>query len=155
MKYDYISEKGVQSLLNKIMDTINSIYIYLTGDAIRMWAAAFMLVTILAVLFLQNWIMSCILLLVIPLNFGDFILINTQLYKKSLTLQTVTADGIQQCCSIMGCIDYLKQSPDHTVVSQKLKTIYDKMYACMADVNKFAQVSSDFIITVDEVLQVI
>ena len=51
--------------------------------------------------------------------------------------------------------DYLKQCPSFEIVSKSLRVIYDRMYTCMADINKFAQVSSNFIIAVNNVLQTV
>lgn len=155
LKYDFINSQGAQALQNKIMDSANAIYIYLTGDAVRMWACIFTIVAVLVALFLQNWVIALILILLIPLNFLGFFAINTTLYKKSLILQSVTSEGIQECCSIMMQTDYLKQCPRFEIVSKSLRAIYDKMYACMADINKFAQVASNFIVSVNNVLQTI
>lgn len=155
LKYDVINSKGVQTLQNKIMDSANSIYVYLTGDSVRIWACVFTITVVLLALFLENWVIALILFLLIPINYLGFIGINMTLYKKSIKLQTVTSEGIQECCSIMMQTDYLKQCPSFEIVSKSLRVIYDRMYTCMADINKFAQVSSNFIIAVNNVLQTV
>lgn len=155
LKYDVINSEGVQTLQNKIMDSANSIYIYLTGDSVRIWACIFTITAVILALFLENWIITLILLLLIPLNYLSFIGINMTLYKKSIKLQTVTSEGIQECCSIMMQTNYLKQCSGFEIVSKNLRVIYDRMYTCMADINKFAQVSSSFIAAVNNVLQTI
>ena len=82
LKYDVINSKGVQTLQNKIMDSANSIYVYLTGDSVRIWACVFTIAVVLLALFLENWVIALILFLLIPINYLGFIGINMTLYKK-------------------------------------------------------------------------
>lgn len=137
------------------MDSTNSIYIYLTGDAVRIWACIFTIAVVLIALVLQNWVIALVLCFLIPLNFLGFLAINKTLYKKSVILQSITSEGIQECCSIMMQTDYLKQCPSFDIVSKNLRVIYDRMYSCMDDINKFAQVASNFIVSVNTVLQTV
>ncbi|NMR96590.1 hypothetical protein HKB01_04815, partial [Vibrio parahaemolyticus] len=54
LDYDYITEQGPMTLMERMIIGVNSIYQYLTGDAIQIYSNILILLGILTIVFLQN-----------------------------------------------------------------------------------------------------
>lgn len=145
LKYDAIISQGNMNLVERMAQAVNNMYIYMTGDAVRIWSSIISTIIILIAIFFDNFIIGLILLVLIPINYLGYKSLNSELKKRSQVMQTSTATGFQEILSVVNQTDYLKQCPDYDIVLSQLRPALDKIYGSMAQVNKYAQTSSSFI----------
>ena len=155
LKYDTIISQGNMNLVERMAQAVNNMYIYMTGDAVRIWSSIISTIIILIAIFFDNFIIGLILLVLIPINYLGYKSLNSELKKRSQVMQTSTATGFQEILSVVNQTDYLKQCPDYDIVLNQLKPALDKIYGSMAQVNKYAQTSSSFISSLNSMLQTV
>ena len=155
LKYDTIISQGNMNLVERMAQAVNNMYIYMTGDAVRIWSSIISTIIILIAIFFDNFIIGLILLVLIPINYLGYKSLNSELKKRSQVMQTSTATGFQEILSVVHQTDYLKPCPDSALVLNQLKPALDKIYGSMAQVNKYAQTSSSFISSLNSMLQTV
>ena len=155
LKYDAIISQGNMNLVERMAQAVNNMYIYMTGDAVRIWSSIISTIIILIAIFFDNFIIGLILLALIPINYLGYKSLNSELKKRSQIMQVSTATGFQEILSVVNQTDYLKQCPDYDIVLNQLKPALDKIYGSMAQVNKYAQTSSSFISSLNSMLQTV
>ena len=143
------------NLVERMAQAVNNMYIYMTGDAVRIWSSIISTIIILIAIFFDNFIIGLILLALIPINYLGYKSLNSELKKRSQVMQTSTATGFQEILSVVNQTDYLKQCPNYDIVLNQLKPALDKIYGSMAQVNKYAQTSSSFISSLNSMLQTV
>lgn len=139
MDYDSITGEGSTNLLEKAVISVSSIYTYMTGDNIQIWSSIFISSVALVLLANMSLAVSLLLLLMIPINYFGYRLLNKELAKRSQAMQTETGEGFQEIISRMQQIDYLKQSSDHVLLMETTEPVLEKIYGSMARVNEYAQ----------------
>lgn len=116
LKYDTIISQGNMNLVERMAQAVNNMYIYMTGDAVRIWSSIISTIIILIAIFFDNFIIGLILLALIPINYLGYKSLNSKLKKRSQVMQTSTATGFQEILSVVNQTDYLKQCPDYDIV---------------------------------------
>ena len=142
MDYDTILTMGPANILERISDSVNKIYSYMTGDYIDIWAS---IITIIACLILTAsiapWI-AALLLIMVPVNYWSYRMLNKELAIRSKELSEQTSQGFQEILSCVQQVDYMKQTADHSVILCMLSPSIEKLYKSMARINVYAQSSS-------------
>ena len=142
MDYDTIITMGPANILERISDSVNKIYSYMTGDCIDIWAN---IITILACLILTAsvtpWI-ATLLLIMVPVNYWGYRMLNKELTTRSKELSEQTSQGFQEILSCMQQVDYMKQTADHSRILCMLSPSIEKLYKSMARINVYAQSAS-------------
>lgn len=153
MDYDSIITMGPANILERISDSVNNIYFYMTGNYISIWASV---ITILACLGLiasiQPWL-AALLLVMLPVNYFGYHMLNRELAKRSRELSEQTSQGFQEILSYVSQVDYIKQAADHTALFSALSPSIDKLYRPMARVNVYAQSVSKALMGLNDMVQ--
>lgn len=154
LNYDEIQDKGPTNFIERIAISVNSYYEYFTGDYIKIWSSLLIVLVILGMIIFQNLIIALLLLLLIPVNYFGYKLLNKELMKRSRVLQESTSSGWQEIMSIASQTDYLKQCSDYDEVLMQFNPSLNKIYGSMADINIYAQLSSQLLISINQITQV-
>lgn len=155
LKYDTILKEGSVKLLERSIQMVNNVYSYMTGDAVYIISNAITAFVILIFVFFDSYVIALILLFLLPINYLGFVLINSRLYVKSQTLQENSAKSFQELTSVISQVDYLKQCSNTSSIYKNLKPSIESLYGAMAEVNAFAQTSSNGITALNSLLQTI
>lgn len=153
MQYDKIIEEGSSNLLERIITAVTNIYLYMTGGYIQIWSSIIIAAASIVLMSQTSIFISFIMLLYIPLIFFGFKIINEELAKRSMELQTQTGAGFQELMSYIQEPDYFKQLDNTDVVIEKMNPAFDKIYNAMSKINKFAQTSSVTLSSIGTILQ--
>ena len=155
LKYDAIEELGSKNILERIIMAVNSMYIYYTSEVINLWSDLFMLVSLLIMTIMQSYLSFGLLVIMVPINYMGYQLLNKQLTQKSKKMQEVTSAGWQETLSIVEQTDYIKQLDSYHKIIEILERPLKRIYNSMANLNKQAQVSSNLIDTLNNIIKVI
>lgn len=155
MKYDEIIKIGPTNLVERIQTAVNNVYEFMTGSNIQIWSSVFMLVVILGMVSVQNIPMALILLILIPVNYIGYKLLNKELARRSQVLQRETASGYQKIISFVGQTDYLKQCADHKILFRQMQPAMEQLYGSMMDINIYARGVSQVLSSVNEIAKVL
>lgn len=139
MEYDSILSIGPANLLERISGAVNNIYFYMTGDAIGIWASGITVAGCLGLTAAVNPWLGLLLLMIAPVNWFGYKLLNQELAKRSKELQEQTSQGFGEILSYVQQVDYVKQSGNYDWLQQALSPAIDKLYRSMARVNQYAQ----------------
>lgn len=154
LKYDEINEKGPMNLIERIAISVNSFYAYYTGDAIKIWSSLIIITSITVMVFLMNPYIAIILVIIVPINYFGYRLLNKELMKRSKNMQESTSSGWQEILSIVNQTDYLKQLPDYERLFEQFDSSLKKIYGSMADVNIYAQSSSTLLKSMNSIVNI-
>lgn len=152
--YDVLSEKGPTSFIERAINSVNSIYLYMTGDNIKIATSLIIMAALLVLTCLNNVFTGVILFLLIPLNYGGFKLLNKELKIRSKHMQVTTANGWQEIISVSSQIDYLKQCNDYKELINFIEPKLNQIYSSMMNVNIFAQIISKLITGLNSISQI-
>ncbi len=153
LDYDEINDKGPTNLVERIVQAVNNIYIFMTGDYVQIWTSALIMIVILGMVVIKSKIIASIMFITIPINYFGYKSLNKELSKRSEVLQKETAAGWQQILSITGQTDYLKQCDSYENIIEQMEPSLNKIYGIMADVNVLAQSASKVIISLNGIIQ--
>ena len=154
LNYGYISEKGPMNLLQRLGQSVSSIYLFLTGPAVFIYSNLVIVAAVLLISFFVNRIVFAILFLLIPFNYFAFKMLNAELFKRSKVLHEAKSKGWSNVYSVMTNTDYIKQSNNHKEILKKLEPNIDYIYSAIKNINIFAQASSAFISSISEIAQI-
>lgn len=143
MDYDSIITIGPANILERISDSVNKIYFYVTGDYISVWASVITIICCLALTASINLWLAVLLFIMLPVNYFGYRILNKELAKRSKELSEQTSEGFQEILSYVQQVDYIKQTADHTALFHALSPSIDKLYRSMARVNVYAQSASE------------
>lgn len=69
LNYDEINDQGPTNLVERIVQAVNNIYIFMTGDYIQIWTSALVMIIILGIVVSKSRIIALIMLIAIPINY--------------------------------------------------------------------------------------
>ena len=154
MNYDAIITMGPANVLDRISDSVNKIYSYMTGDYIDIWANV---ITIIACLLLtasiSPWI-AVLLFAMVPVNYFGYRMLNKELAIRSKELSEQTSEGFQEILSYVQQVDYIKQSAEHGTILRALSPSIEKLYKSMARINVYAQSVSVGLRGLNDIVQI-
>lgn len=153
MDYDSLLTMGAANLLDRISGAVNSIYFYMTGDHIQLWASVVTLSGCLLLTGIINPWLALFLFAMLPVNYFGYRMLNKELSVRSRELSEKTSEGFQEILSYVQQVDYIKQSSNFEVLFDKLSPAIDKLYRMMAHVNVYAQSASAGLRGMNEVVQ--
>jgi subfamily B ATP-binding cassette protein MsbA len=153
LDYDYITEQGPMTLMERMIIGVNSIYQYLTGDAIQIYSNILILLGILTIVFLQNKLIFLILFLLIPLHYFGYKHLNKELSERSKELQEISSTRWRDILSILNQTDYIKQLGDYQHINKIIDLNLEEIYKAQSKVNVYAQSSSALISGISNVAQ--
>lgn len=142
LRYDYVVEEGSHNLMERMIIYVNSIYNYMTGDYINVLSTALITVSILMISLIYDVKIFLIFIVVIPINYFGYKLLNKKLSEESKILQSVCANNWQAILSVMNQVDYIKQLGNHDNLVDKINPLLKEIYSTMSKVNIVAQSSS-------------
>jgi subfamily B ATP-binding cassette protein MsbA len=154
LSHEKITDEGPTNLIERIAIAVNSYYQYFTGDAIKIWSNLLIIIVVIGMIATQNISLAVILLLLVPINYFGYKLLNKELMKHSKVMQESTSSGWQEILSITGQTDYLKQCSDYDSILRHLDSPLTKIYRSMAKVNVFAQISSKLLSSINHIVQI-
>lgn len=153
MDYDAINRLGASNLLDRIFTVVNAVYEYMTGPAISFWSN---LITMLLCLVLIGWtdpLAAVLLLGLAPVNYFGYKLLNRELAARSVRLSRACAESWQLLLSRCQQVDYLKQCPDYENVLREMDPALELHFGAMKDINVFAQMASQGIDGLNEIIR--
>ena len=153
LEYDYIIEEGPTKLMERMIMAVNSLYSYMTGDAIGIWSSILVMSGILLLVVTESILLFALLLVMIPINYLGFNTLNQELQRRSRILQENTSSGWQQVLSFLSQTDYIKQCPHHEEGIKQLEPALDSIYTSMANINIYAQSSSTLLSSLNQIAQ--
>lgn len=152
MKYDSILSKESTYLIERIGQSIDAFYIFISNSLVGIISNIIIIIVALFLVFKINLMLGILLLLLIPLNYLGFKAINKELHKKSMIMQKETAQGYKELVSIFKNIDMVKQS-DINRINNLIEPSLERIYLTRANVNKFGQSSSLIIKLINNFVQ--
>lgn len=153
MEYDAILEKGPANLVDRIAQAVNQLYFFMTGGYISIWSNGFALLVILTLIFSKNPLVGVIMLVMLPVNYFGYKLLNKELARRSQKLQESTAAAFQHILSYVGQTDYLKQCDSYDNLYRQMKPGYEQLYSSMANINIYARSVSTALEAVNRVAE--
>lgn len=139
LKYDDINEQGPTYFMERIAISVNSLYIYITDGFAQMVASVIIVFAIIILVFTFNPILALILLILLPINYFGYKLLNKELQRRSKIMQESTSSGWKDVLNICSETDYIKQLGARDEIYSILENPFSKIYGSMAKVNSFAQ----------------
>lgn len=138
MKYSELVSKEPTYIVEKINNSVNTLFVFFS-EAISTYVISTISVLI-SILFVYqvDFFITCLFLVLIPLQLIGYKILNTKLNKKCKTLQTVCAKGFKDILSVTSSIEYYKQSPKISNVLNLLKPFVTSIISENVSVNKFA-----------------
>ncbi|WP_323714444.1 ABC transporter ATP-binding protein [Mammaliicoccus sciuri] len=141
MKYDEILKKEPTYLIDRVGQVVISLYFFVTKSLIGTLSNIIILITCLIIVFYINIYIAITLLLLIPLNYFGYKMINTKLQEKSLQMQKETSTGYKEIIAVYKNIDMMKQE-SYDRIENLISPSIERIYKSMAEVNKFGQSTS-------------
>ena len=154
-EYEYLNREGPSNLLERIVQSVNATYKFMTGDAIQIWSSLFVVCVVLLLVALENVWICLILFAIIPINYFGYKLLNKILVKKSSIMQSKVAGGFQEMLSVVTQTDYLKQLGEYREVRKFMEKPAYSIYKAMADVNVIAQTASTAISRFNDIVKTV
>lgn len=153
MDYDSIIQEGSTNLLERISIAVNSIYTYMTSGFISIWSSS--IVSLICLIFIAqiHVMLAVLMLIVLPINYFGFRLLNKELAKRSEQMQKNTSKGFQEIISCIQQVEYIKQLPHYEHLMEGLAPSIDKIYGSMARVNEYAQSMTVALNGITEIIQ--
>lgn len=145
LNYDTIIEQGPTNLIERIIIAVNSVYMFMTGDYIKIWSSIFIMCGILLLTCFNNIYVGLIMFFMLPINYFGFRMLNKELMNRSKVMQEATSLGWQKIISIFNQTDYIKQSYSYVELIKQLNPTLKNIYGSMASVNILAQTASSLI----------
>jgi subfamily B ATP-binding cassette protein MsbA len=139
LKYDDINEQGPTYFMERIAISVNSLYIYITDGFVQMLANIIIVFAIIILVFTFNPILALILLILLPINYFGYKLLNRELQRRSKIMQESTSSGWKDVLNICKETDYIKQLGTKDEIYSILEDPFSRIYRSMAKVNSFAQ----------------
>ena len=139
LKYDDINEQGPTYFMERIAISVNSLYAYITDGFVQMVANVLIVFAIIILVFTFNPLLALILLILLPINYFGYKLLNKELQKRSKIMQESTSRGWKEVLNICSETDYIKQLGTRDEIYSILEEPFSKIYGSMAKVNSFAQ----------------
>lgn len=139
LKYDHINEQGPTYLVERIAISVNSLYSYISDGFVQMVANAIIVFAIIILVFTFNPILTLILLILLPINYFGYKLLNKELQKRSKIMQESTSSGWKDVLNICKETDYIKQLGTKDEIYSILEEPFSRIYGSIAKVNSFAQ----------------
>lgn len=153
MNYDAILQEGPSNIAEKIVMGVNSIYTYMTGTHIQIWASVLIATISIILIASSNIYIASIMLTYICISYFGYKILNNELTKRSIKLQEETGLGFQELISYIQEPDYYKQLDDYSEVLSKIESAGNRLYSSMASVNILAQSASSVIEGIGSLLQ--
>lgn len=150
LSYDDINEKGPTYYVERISISVNSLYTYITGGFVQMLANVIIVFAIIILVFTFNSVLSMILIVLLPINYYGYKLLNIELQKRSKIMQESTSNAFKDILNICNQTDYIKQLGRRDSIYSALEHPFSKLYGSMAKVNTFAQSVSATLRSVNE-----
>jgi len=151
LSYDVINEKGPTYLVDRISIIVNTYYGFFTGDNVGMWTNFIVVGALIFIVMLNNVFLAILLLALIPINYFGYKLINKKLLEYSKKLQDNTSAGWRQILSIAQNPEYIKQVGQQELLLRHFEPSIKLIYKTMAEVNIFAQTSSQALSSINTV----
>ncbi len=139
LAYDDINEQGPTYLVERIAISVNSLYAYITDGFVQMVANILIVFVLIILVFTFNPLLSLILLILLPINYFGYKILNKELQKRSKIMQESTSRGFKDVLNICKETDYIKQLSTRDEIYTILEEPFSRIYGSMAKVNSFAQ----------------
>ena len=145
LKYDYIISEGIMKILDKTIMSVNNIYLFITGDNIKLITNSLVMVVVSIWILIINKYIFFACLVVIPINILGFAKINKVLLEKSRNMELQVTTGWQKVLSVISNTEYIKQKSNPDIIKNYLSDTVDTIYNSMSDVNMYAVSTSTLI----------
>lgn len=155
MDYDSICDLGPSNLLERISMSANSIYEYMTGAYLRILSSCLTMAVCIGLTASIHLGLALLLLILLPVNYFGYRLLNRELALRSQELQTQTSLGFQEILSRIAQVDHIKQSPSYSPLLRDIDSAEERMYGSMARINEYAQSASAGLSGLNEIAQAI
>ncbi|MBT9146083.1 MAG: putative multidrug export ATP-binding/permease protein [candidate division WS2 bacterium] len=153
LRYDYLNEQGPTNILERIVQGINNTYEFMTGDFIKIWSSLLIIIVVLAIVATNNVMLAGILLIMVPVNYFGYKLLNKELAKRTQRAQKMMGQGFQTMLSVLSQTDYLKQIDNYNSVRKFLHPEIGAIYKTIASVNVLAQTASTILSSLNHIVQ--
>lgn len=155
LKYDYIISEGIMKILDKTIMSVNNIYLFITGDNIKLITNSLVMLIVSSwILYINKYIfLAC--LIVIPINILGFAKINKVLLEKSRNMELQVTTGWQKVLSVISNTEYIKQKSNPDIIKNYLSDTVDTIYNSMSDVNMYSVSTSTLISSNNSIFQTV
>lgn len=153
VKYDTFLEKEPSYLINRILTSVDTLYLFLISSFPSIIKSLFIIVVSLVCLFIMSWKISIALFILLPLNFFGYKHINKKLAIKMEVMQKNAAVANKDLIVSLSNIDNVKSQANDQAIETLLKPQIENMYNTLANTNKYAQVSSTSLSFINQVTQ--
>ena len=138
LNYDFIVEKEPTYLVERVASSIEELSRFFYEALPGIITNLIMVIAILVMVFAINPIIAVMMLVTLPLNYLGFYFLNKELVKKSSLMNSVIPKEYKDMYQIVGQVDFIKQSADHSptlLLLKKHMTVVEKL---TKSVNNFA-----------------
>ena len=155
LKYDYIISEGIMKILDKTIMSVNNIYLFITGDNIKLITNSLVMVVVSIWILIINKYIFLACLIVVPINILGFAKINKVLLEKSRNMELQVTTGWQKVLSVISNTEYIKQKSNPDIIKNYLSDTVDTIYNSMSDVNMYAVSTSTLISSINSIFQTV
>lgn len=153
LEYDDINEKGPTYYMERISISVNSLYAYITDGFVQMVANLIIIVAIIILVLTFSPLLALIFLILLPINYFGYKLLNKELQRRSKIMQESTSTGFKDILNICKEVDYIKQLGTRDEIYSILEEPFSRVYSSIAKVNSFAQSISATLRSLNELVK--
>ncbi|MCD5076241.1 ATP-binding cassette domain-containing protein [Enterococcus gallinarum] len=153
ISYDGFIEKEPTYLINRIFTSVDSLYLFLINSVSTIVKSCFVILLSLGIVGFISWKIFLLLLILLPLNLVGFKHINKQLSIRMEKMQKDAASANKDLIVTLSNVDNIKSQANVSALEHLLKPKMIAMYDSLANNNKYAQVTSNAIVFINQLVQ--
>ena len=153
LEYDQIVQQGATAIIQRFFEVVDALYLFVMGGLNSLLTAGVLIVLTLAVALWLDFKIFVSLLLLLPINYFGFRYINRSLSQRMRNFQEKFASTQQNIIQIVANVDYLKSLASYNTIHQLIAVDILEAYGRLAKTNRFANISSNLISSLNQCVQ--
>ncbi len=154
MDYNNMQEKGPTYYIERILRTIETLYLLLGTTVIQLVTNIIVLVISLVITFTVNPIVGILMLALLPLNYLSYKMLNKNLQKKSKITQEAYGKSMQELIDLTSETDFIKQQSTHKQFLSLNKISFSRLYTAIRNINIYAGSMSAIINSINKLAEI-
>ncbi|WP_282920399.1 ATP-binding cassette domain-containing protein [Ignavigranum ruoffiae] len=153
LEYDQIVEQGATAIIQRFFEVVDALYLFVMGGLNSLLTASILIGLTLAVALWLDFKIFLSLLLLLPINYFGFCYINRSLSQRMRNFQEKFASTQQNIIQIVANVDYLKSLASYNTIHRLIAEDILEAYGRLAKTNRFANISSNLISSLNQCVQ--
>ena len=153
LEYDQIVQQGATAIIQRFFEVVDALYLFVMGGLNSLLTAGVLIALTLAVALWLDFKIFLSLLLLLPINYFGFRYINCSLSQRMRNFQEKFASTQQNIIQIVANVDYLKSLASYDSIHRLITEDILEAYGRLARTNRFANISSNLISSLNQCVQ--